>query len=312
MAKSDEESTEDSETVQDIDIFNPKAHLGKLALVKTRRAPVDPIFSGLDVESQRLLEGPTSHVALMRRPELIVNYLEYDPLPTDGVEYAGVFRVDDSMNSIFAKAEPPAHESWNYQQLEEQNHRSYVRVALNRITQKTNEFIHPERPAPSGGEAHPLGAVARRLGNLIPAIQGIGAEVQVQKPGGRGSGRGRKLLPKARIRMTGEMELLEERAEPTAIIWFEVDPAEGTEGTKIRADVQVGILDGNLKEKTPPIGSKQPWVVGWRTPQSGVLHVGQDWTIIPAYSEEPWGVEVGLAGNASVVVNLIEDSGDLS
>ena len=56
------------------------------------------------------ITGICHHVALLRTPELVVDYLEGPPPPEGGTEWAGVFRADDDQDKHFAPAEPPTHD----------------------------------------------------------------------------------------------------------------------------------------------------------------------------------------------------------
>lgn len=148
----------------------PKGYMGQLAWSTVRMPEIDGIE-----------DWETSHVALMRKPRLVVKYLPVPPHP-DGALRAGVFIAADSENDAFAKSEPAAHDDWRPTTVERYQ-RSPVRQTLNKIL---NQFkvapatVAPETPeTPLTGVAH----VSRLLGRGLPGAAGSGAEVRPKRPG---------------------------------------------------------------------------------------------------------------------------------
>jgi hypothetical protein len=145
----------------------PKQHLGMLSLHKF--AYVDrPPLANVDMEPP---VGQTSHhVALMRQAELVVQYMPGPPLPGGILEYAGVFIADEAVDDIFAKAEPPTHDAWNADFLEEPRHRTFIRTALKNIRNALVEYASPSIDplhSTTPQAVSPLGAFASRLGGLL-------------------------------------------------------------------------------------------------------------------------------------------------
>ncbi|TWG93054.1 hypothetical protein L615_006600000130 [Nocardioides sp. J9] len=104
-AKSTTEPVEDWPWNQDVlRMQRPALRLGALAW---RRVPREDLAAAPDSPVQI-----SSHVALMRRPRLIVRYLPVREDP-NGQGTAGVFVADDDLNDKFAKAEPVAHDDWS-------------------------------------------------------------------------------------------------------------------------------------------------------------------------------------------------------
>jgi hypothetical protein len=71
-----------------IESQRPQKFLGTLAIEKGLRSPRRHLTADEDV---RLIPGQMHHIALMRPVELVVKYLEGNPLPNARLEWAGVF-----------------------------------------------------------------------------------------------------------------------------------------------------------------------------------------------------------------------------
>lgn len=156
-----------------IDARRPKKHLGRLSLQRFPLVKRNRLDSGDKTGS--FIEHRSHHVALMRQAELIVKYLPGPALPTDYIEYAGVFITDKEVDDVFANAEPPTHDNWTHEFLEEKTHKTFIRVALRRIKEEINKFVRPPMTQTEGTELTPLGAFANLLGELLPGQEGPGA-----------------------------------------------------------------------------------------------------------------------------------------
>ncbi|MBF6025346.1 hypothetical protein [Lysobacter niastensis] len=133
-----------------------------------------------------LIPKQASHIALMRPVELVVKYIEGDPLPDRRFDWAGVFICSDSdeIEEAFALAEPPAHDDWIPDNLPKGNAKTFVRVALRRL----NEIARPPSshalPATASVEAGPsLAATAARMGAFLDAVSATGPGRPPRKPG---------------------------------------------------------------------------------------------------------------------------------
>lgn len=146
-------------------------HLGKLAL---ERFPVKQrsIKVGQDTAP---IPTVSHHVALMRQPELVVRYLEGPELPSTQIEYAGVFITDEAVDKVFANSEPPTHDDWVSNFLNERREKVYVNSALREIKNRLIEFVRPGSTQTTPGELAPLGAFSNQLGALLPGQTGNAA-----------------------------------------------------------------------------------------------------------------------------------------
>lgn len=157
----------------------PKQHLGQLALQRFLVEAGERRDIG---DEQSVFVGLTHHTALMRQPELVVKYHAGKPLPSTDVGYAGVFITDEAVDGIFAQAEPPTHDDWSPDSLAERRHKTFVRVALRRISEAMTQFAQTTRPTAPSGKLVPLGSFATWLGaSLMPMETGTSANHNRQK-----------------------------------------------------------------------------------------------------------------------------------
>ena len=247
---------------------SPKKILGRFGYVDTFGAKaVSPAAEELG------LSGSPHHVCCMRRPDLVIQYLEQPPKAHPDVGYTGVFKVEDDLDGVFAKAEPPTHDAWVDAQLTGRE-ATFVRVYRRRLNEECAKIVGPKmREAKVVGA--PVGPVAQRLGFLLAGIGGTGAAETVPanssspppswppsspqpgEPGGGGGkpasgGRKRQrpvLLGRPIFRSRGGRHMLAQRVRIFA-------------GTSVRGTATVVTGDGGA-ETTSPAGSEQPHVIGW-------------------------------------------------
>jgi hypothetical protein len=166
--------------VKDIAAERPRQHLGRLAL---QQFIVDKVTWFDTGDTVSLFEAVTHHTALMRQAELVVKYLEGKPLPNSKIGYAGVFITDETVDIIFASAEPPTHDDWNAKSLTDDWHKRYINVALRKISEEMAGLVQSPRTTAPIGTLTPLGAFATWLGeSLIPTEIGASASRPRQRP----------------------------------------------------------------------------------------------------------------------------------
>lgn len=260
-----------------------------------------------DPESAAWVGSPCHHVALMRGPRLIVRYVQGTPLATDVLEYAGVFISMEQVEEAFAAAEPPTHDDWRPETLADPLHRSYVRVALQKIKEEMSRFAGVlSAPAPGAGGLQPLGGFAQKLGELLTQVEGTGRPDVPPRPplvrplGGGGGGRVRR----ANVRPTGDVEYEMDGERRIAIVSFQVSPLPGTHNTKVRARPRVAVDDGDQAENDPPVGAELPEVLGWLTPHGERLDETTDLAQIPVYELGVWKVRISVPEDALITVDL--------
>jgi hypothetical protein len=178
MDRQREEPGEDEELVLDrsIESLRPARRLGRLVVQQGPVAPADSPERGVP-EGARLTTDSLHHIALMRNAELVVKYLP-GPVPVTGrLGYAGVFRCAVDVDHIFRRAEPPTHDDWVYRALPKGNERSFVKIALERISGICREAAGYDRVlgGVATGSEVPLGEFADALAALMPGSSGTGA-----------------------------------------------------------------------------------------------------------------------------------------
>jgi hypothetical protein len=293
-----------------IRILRPERDLGRLGLAKfvwgspSNSTPVTDDDDSVErVDPAR----PLHHVALMRGPKLIVEYREGPRLANDHFGYAGAFIADPDMDRTFADSEPPTHDSWSPESLNDRTARSCVKVALREIDRAVTAFVQPPGGREASGTDAPLGRFAHRFGSLLPDAPGVGAEQQEQHGdsgngdgrGGNGSGKGRST-----IKIVGEPTVILRDSKPLISISFTVGGAENgaDEFVEVEAVPHVIIAGGNEIES--PIGSLTPEVIGWRTPSGAPQGIGTNRMRIPRARSGVWQVEISCPRNTVVGANL--------
>jgi hypothetical protein len=236
----------------------------------------------------------------------VVDYFKCSPLQTPGVEYAGVFKVKEELNRIFADAESPAHDGWHHELIEDEESRSCVRVALRRISELGDSFVQTRSTLTQDEDNTPLGAFSRLLSGLVPLAEGPGPEVGDDEAGvAGGGGGGQRRARIAQVNIVGQPKLSVEDGRRVARVNFEVAPArEKTETVKIRATPVVVIMDGSSTEADAPLGSDVPRVLRWRSPTGIPTATGKSEIQIPISSRETWSVEVAIPDDAMVDVTI--------
>ena len=157
--------------------FRPKQQLGHLATkfgVRTsgsaRSDSVNPLGSSVH------------HVATMRDAELVVTYLPMPGLVDATGDLAGVFKCSQDVDDSFAASEPPAHDKWEPEGMNDRTQKSHVTVALKRIEEAWDDRFgaagktNPQNSV--GGE----GNLSAALADLVSGAGGHGGD------GGSGGG----------------------------------------------------------------------------------------------------------------------------
>jgi hypothetical protein len=118
-------------------------------------------------------EQPSHSIAFMRQAELVVQYFERQQLDVEGFQWAGVFKPVADVDDSFALAEPPAHDDWVPQAVQQKSRRREVRVALVRIREAADNYLSPRRPSVTNSEAPPSAAhVGDMLADLLADLEG--------------------------------------------------------------------------------------------------------------------------------------------
>ena len=248
--------------VRPISSRRPKQRLGTLAIERGLRVPRRKL-----VEPDSLFPDPVNHIALMRPVELVVKYIEGQPLPDERVEWAGVFVASDKeqVERAFADSEPPAHDNWVPDYLPKSSWaKRYVNVALRKLKSAALEMGLPSQA--QAGDPHanaPLARLAGRLGSILEGVEGDGAGRRRRTPGG-----GRNPRPRRATATQPNFERLEtSRDGPVAVFSTRVVQDSGRTGAVLSARGEVAVEGTTLRD--PDGAIVQPIVLSIRSVESG-------------------------------------------
>lgn len=115
-----------------------------------------------------------NHVALLRKPRMVVKYLPVTAPPSDHASHS-VFIADDLVDADFASSEPVTHDDWIVQTNSQRGTANFVRIALRRINEIFRD-LHTSNPAATAATMS-TGAtkIAAELGGLVGQFSGNGA-----------------------------------------------------------------------------------------------------------------------------------------
>ncbi|MEU5042711.1 hypothetical protein [Streptomyces griseorubiginosus] len=162
---------------RDLACLKPKQHLGRLGLVKRIMPPLGPTRASLMLGVEDLVH----HVCLMRPAELVVTYFPGPKPPSVNQGYAGVFRADEVMDDVYAKAEPPTHDAWHPQSLDRPES-TFVRTTFQRISEALSDLLSLSGTARSGASNVALGAASSFFSGLVGGAWGIGGATAYSQP----------------------------------------------------------------------------------------------------------------------------------
>ena len=139
----------------------PRQLLGHLALTKFLRSSTEDGDHAVD------------SVTYMRNAAELVVRDEYIGPTTDGLtRWVGVFKPNPELDAIFAAAEPPAHDSWNPNGLDDKNHRTFVKLALQRTREAANSYRNPVQVDIDAKGSSSTGKLSAALAGLVGSASG--------------------------------------------------------------------------------------------------------------------------------------------
>lgn len=330
VARRKNKEIEQPHVAHEIRSEKPGARLGYLALALTpRHNRKEFAITQLDEQGDATIEdhafadqvaaaegerASCHHVALIRAPGQVIKYERFRAFHDASMEFGGVFLVDgksdhadrdpEDVNLAFAKAEPPSHDDWAPDQLEDEWHKRYVRVAMRAIGNHVTAFTDAHRPQAEHTDQDPLGAISAELGELMSA-PGSGAKPgDGDRGGGGGGGGGGASHGKIRMTIQDENGTLEEIDDkPVFVLGFRLEgEIPDDETLRIQATPRVLVAGGGT-ESEPPAGDAEPRVVGWRSTSRRKM-VTKGHLDVESGDEGDWEVLVELPAEAMVGVSL--------
>ena len=308
-------------TVEEVWCQRPRKLLGHLSILRdmTRQprwfAPHQDDRRSMPVRTRVL-----SHVALMRAPRIVVRYEEGEQLPSDMLHWGGVFVAHADVDHAYAGSEPPTHDDWAPEYLEDRHQATYVRVGLRRIQEYIRRFVAPERPGARGSEHVDLGAMSRSLGGLLVGQTGPGADIAPRRKKKRrartpttgvlimdegGDEKAKKGARAARI-VVEDVELDLHEGVGVTVVTFRVEHAGGEEMTPVAARLNVVLENGraeSLDERDQAL-LEQPEVLLWRERESGRVLARRE-RRIDVSSNDVHEVLVSMVADARIKVGLV-------
>lgn len=158
---------------------NPKQYLGRFGVVARTSPPPESTPASRMVG----IDGLVHHVCLMRAAELVVRYLPRQKPSSEFQSYAGVFRADEALDEVYAKAEPPTHDAWNAESLDSPEDR-FVRTTFRRIDEELTDLLDLSGGGRSDVANVALGAASTFFSPLLGGASGTGAATDFGRPGG--------------------------------------------------------------------------------------------------------------------------------
>ncbi|WP_404868544.1 hypothetical protein ACI1MP_10780 [Kitasatospora griseola] len=288
---------------RDLECSRPKRHLGRLGLVKRIMPPLEPTHASRMLDIENLVH----HVCLMRPAELVVTYRPGPKPPSENQCYAGVFRADESMDEIYAKAEPPTHDAWNPQSLDRPES-TFVQTTFRRIGESLEDLLSLGGVARPGASHVALGAASSRFSGLVGGAWGIGGSTSYSKPGSTAvpvarQGREREQIKqptasgaapsgdpdtarhtfagesaetgtanrRPRVQYVGE-PYYDDLGDDSVLVQEFRLPVPGPQ--QVRIDLAVTLSGTGGRETDPPVGASMPLLLGWED-GDGLLHTDE-------------------------------------
>lgn len=278
--------------------LRPKRLLGRLALRKcyTKKTELSKFSEEGTVPD---IHTRSHHVALLRRPELVVEYRSFAALASDTIGYAGVFLADEGMDRVYAAAEPPTHDSWTADILSDRHYRTFIRTTFKRIDEAVRDFVGPTTVATLAGEGGPLARFADHLGTVLIGVEGPGARIQpIESKPPRKPGRRPRRTARPNVSVSDTGRILLDESMRVRLFEVEVQHAVGTSATRLDVEIGIALLGGGL-EREPPVGAALPEVAFWRKPNGE--RVSGD-ARKEATEEGTWELGVQVPSDAAVAV----------
>lgn len=250
------------------------------------------------------VKPPYRHIARMRSAELVVDYLEGDPLGTPDFGYVGVFRATDNADKYFAESEPPTHDSWQTGALSGDS-LGIVRQAKQYINQECRALAE----ARSGARTkvvEGLGRLSSALGAIINNATGTRATLSNGASNTGSATAPRKTSEKSfGIIQQSRVVLVDNEPCVEARVAVSLRP----ETLTLDAKASVVLPNGKLeKEGDEPAGAQKASVTGWYPLDSEDTPVlGPRITVTSGMARE-WAVRSPLLPDVAVTITVQEVS----
>ncbi|MBI2705464.1 MAG: hypothetical protein HYX32_09275 [Actinobacteria bacterium] len=297
------------DTVQLHAVKDPKSTvpIGWLGLARIPVLPRSVADDGRDAGSERqsaaAFEGLAHHVALLREPELVVEYLECPALPSVVTEWVGVFKAVPELDRAFAAAEPPTHDSWRANLVRDDAHRRSVAMGMRNLIALSAAFANDE-----SCDRRPAAQIADALSGLLagPSHDEAGATRPAQPELPAVSFGPVHRLPAKSLRISDHR---------VSDIDFVVSHRPGCSGTVVEATAFVATHDGDAVEREPRerrAAARSSWepveIVGFvptKRGDDGAVEVAGSRLVVVRGRPNRWRVRVRSLPDIAVAVDMV-------
>jgi hypothetical protein len=270
------------------EIAGPAARqrLGRMAVA--RRFGVPPRLTSVAQEAG--LVDSLHHACLVRRANLVVQYLAGPPLAEPSSWYAAFFQPLEDLDHTFAESEPPAHDQWLPEEAGPEGKR-IIRATMRHLGAHLREIAAPA-PATDAENAvdhAPLGRLSAALAPLLGApstgTAGSGGGGTTPSSSGRPSRR--------RITLAGGPLWEEANGE---VLLRQPFIVEGSGNVTVGPGIKILLWGGGAEKTEGKDGDQGPAVfVGWETPTGE--RICEERTVIRTADNGRWSLLVmPLAG----------------
>ena len=301
-----------------IECHNPKMALGRLAITTFAAGAVPREGLRMREAAHLPFHDDCHHVALMRNPMLTVTYRPGPSPSVAGVGYAAVFLANPGLDTEFADAEPAAHDSWSWSDMQSGNGKTFVKTALKRIDEALRNSFVAGSPAHSGiADQAGLGDFMGFMAGLAPDSPGSGGLIPFGSGSGgaRGSGVARKPAtgkgsqrsssgPWLDPAITSRIDLQE--GQRVCVVKFKVNDI--AKGTLVNAHGNVLLDEGdNSETEKESAGLETPILLGWRAlgDASGGSLITSSYLELNEGDCEDWEVLLTIPEDTLIDVELV-------
>lgn len=290
----------------------PQALLGRLGLGPLGSPHKATLWGGLKIEGHvltDLLDLPDGgadrahHVALLRSTWQVIRYLPCSPVGARGQGYAGVFMVDEdpAMEEAFAQSEPPAHDDWLPDGLDDESQKRFVRIALRRIRTACDSMVEA---IGNRIDIRPGAEIARLSARL-------GAQLLAGPPRSIRRGVGRKVMDdegKGAVALRLDDQERVEWIDGRRVVALRFSSPKLGQDQRIAVTPTAGIvLVGGATERQSEASGDRIRMLGWRSVGGGGVN-GSKELVLSSDSPRRWEllmeiprgvqVSVGVSGRA--------------
>lgn len=292
----------------DVNSERPKTSLGKLAVSRLFSRHEPAVWGVLQVEGHCLTElldtadgglKRCHHVALMRSTWQVVRYLPCRAIKARGHGFAAVFLVNDQpeVEEAFAQSEPPAHDDWLADSLEDEVQKRYVRIALRKIRETVDRFVETVDSLYT--------VTGRELAHLSADLGSFFLKAAKPKKTGANCPASPRQSSAGAIDVDldgeGRIEWID--GEKFMYLGFRAPKPEAASRIEVKAQSRILVVGGGVEQMNNSSNSSLR-VIGWRQLGSNAFQNG-DSLVLGDDSPLEWELVMRIPSDAQVSVGLI-------